>query len=297
MHLHIVEGGLPDQRVELGQRRFSLFQFGEERAHLHPLGGAEGNLGADILLLRLERVIPSHILFVLAVDLLEGTALLAALLEQGVDESGQLPTLPVDGVQPRLIGGSVGDGVQAEGVVFRDLRFPGQQAVERRHKALLDVLLLEGGSGAVASLLEFVIAVPVDFGVLAPGVPDLSAIESAAVSADDPAGKRSLALGVATRRLTPVELLLHHLEHLRADDGGMIILDVVLGVLTLIFLRFLGQKIHCKPFLRYDPITDTIQFSLRVRSQGGSNFLGRVQRAKIRCIWDFSSAFKAKVYL
>ena len=98
-------------------------------------------------------------------------------------------------------------------------------------------------------LLEFVVTVPVDFGVLAPGVPDLSAIESAAVGANDPARKRGLALGVATRRLTPAELLLHHLEHLRADDGGMIILNIVLRVFPLIFLRFLGQKIYRKAFL------------------------------------------------
>lgn len=72
---------------------------------------------------------------------------------------------------------------------------------------------------------------------------------STAVGADDPAGKRRFALGVATRRLTPAELLLHHLEHLRADDGGMIILNIVLRVFPLIFLRFLGQKIYRKAFV------------------------------------------------
>ena len=34
--------------------------------------------------------------------------------------------------------------------------------------------------------------------------------------------------------------------------------------------------------VRYDPITNTIQFFLQVGAQRGSNFLGRVQRAKIR---------------
>ena len=57
----------------------------------------------------------------------------AFCLEQSVDEGGQLTALPVDSIQSRLIRRSVGNGVQAEGIVFRNLLFPGQQAVERRH--------------------------------------------------------------------------------------------------------------------------------------------------------------------
>ena len=42
------------------------------------------------------------------------------------------------------------------------------------------------------------------------------------------------------------------------------------------------ETITIDTFLRYDPITNTIQFFLQVGVQRGSNFLGRVQRAKIR---------------
>jgi hypothetical protein len=44
----------------------------------------------------------------------------------------------------------------------------------------------------------------------------------------------------------------------------------------------MGEEVRHEGLLRYDPITDTIQFFLWVRVQGGSNFLGRVQQAKIR---------------
>ncbi len=79
-----------------------------------------------------------------------------------------------------------------------------------------------------------------------------------------------------------LDFVLHQLEGIRIDNGWVRVLDVILRDLAIIFLDSFGEEIYGVGFLRYDSITDTIQFFLRARVQGGSNFLGRVQRAKIR---------------
>ena len=51
---------------------------------------------------------------------------------------------------------------------------------------------------------------------------------------------------------------------------------------TALWRGFLSEYLFYIHRMRYDPITDTIQFFLQVGVQRGSDFLGRVQRAKIR---------------
>lgn len=70
--------------------------------------------------------------------------------------------------------------------------------------------------------------------------------------------------------------------HFLTDNGRVAIFYIVLRFLAPVLFLSEWQSVRRELLLRYDSITDTIQFFLRARVQGGSNFLGRVQRAKIR---------------
>lgn len=55
------------------------------------------------------------------------------------------------------------------------------------------------------------------------------------------------------------------------DDGLVAPLDPILLDFALVDLPLFTEEINCIAFLRYDPITDTIQFFLRAEYKGGSN--------------------------
>ena len=157
----------------------------------------------------------------------------------------------------------------------------------------LDVRLIPGG-GLLADLfpvLQAVDAPPDDPLTLGPA-PHHPAVGAAALAADQQFAEDVLAAVFAQLCLglggglpqagAPGQLLLHPLEGVPVDDGGVALVDVVLGQLPHILPLLMGEEVRHEGLLRYDPITDTIQFFLWVRVQGGSNFLGRVQQAKIR---------------
>jgi hypothetical protein len=86
---------------------------------------------------------------------------------------------------------------------------------------------------------------------------------------------------VEAHAFAPSELGLDNIELVGLDDGLVAFLNIILLNLALVDLPLFIEEINRVAFLRYNPITDTIQFFLRARVQGGSNFLERVQRAKI----------------
>lgn len=48
----------------------------------------------------------------------------------------------------------------------------------------------------------------------------------------------------------PLDLALHHLEHVRVDDGFVVAFDVVLRNLTLVDFCLLGQEVDRVGFLQ-----------------------------------------------
>ena len=136
--------------------------------------------------------------------------------------------------------------------------------------------------GTLLPTLELIIALPDDTAVFVIGIPHFSSKVLPAVAADDAAGKDALAAVFPAYGLAPEDLFLHPFKKLRSDNGLMAVLYIILGDFALIDLHLFVNEIYREFLLRYDPITDTIQFFLRDRVQGGSNFLGRVQRTKIR---------------
>lgn len=118
---------------------------------------------------------------------------------------------------------------------------------------------------------ELPVALPDCAAIFAVGMPDLGTIVTAAIPTDDAGGENAAAAVVEAQPFPPSKLSLHQIKLLQVDDRLMALFDVVLGNLALIDLPLFVQKIHGKALLRYDPITDTIQFFLRARVQGGSN--------------------------
>ena len=85
--------------------------------------------------------------------------------------------------------------------------------------------------------------------VLAGGMPDLRAVNTTAFAADNLAGERTIAGFVASVSFTLAEFVLHHVEGLRHDDGGMAVLHILRNSPSLTFIFFVRkstQKVFCK---------------------------------------------------
>ena len=80
----------------------------------------------------------------------------------------------------------------------------------------------------------FVIAAPDCSPVLVGTVPDLTAIEGAAISADDARSKTTFPAVAALEASSPFQFHLRQIEHLRADDCRMAVLRVILGDLSAV---------------------------------------------------------------
>lgn len=88
-------------------------------------------------------------------------------------------------------------------------------------------------------VLELVIALPDDLAVFAGGVPDLGAVPASAVAAFDFGGKGVSTAMVLFTPFTLLDFTLYHLEHIRLDDGLVVIFYIILWdspSLTLVFL-------------------------------------------------------------
>lgn len=80
------------------------------------------------------------------------------------------------------------------------------------------------------------VALPDGAFVLIRGVPQLRAVKFAAVTADDSGAKNAVAAVFSPQCISPLELNLHHILLLRADNGRMAVFDIVLRNLALVEL-------------------------------------------------------------
>jgi hypothetical protein len=75
-------------------------------------------------------------------------------------------------------------------------------------------------------------------------VPDLGAVHTAAVAADDLSGERSKAVMPPSQLLPSGNLHLNRFPFGRIDDGRVAALHIVLGNFAFVDLHGLGQKIN-----------------------------------------------------
>ena len=214
--------------------------------------------GLPLLFLLLEGVhlglgflVPRHIAVVPFGIRLLALGAPGVLLDAPLGQLRHHRDLPEQFVQFRVNGRAVGEVVLHDAAILQQSVLAAQQLIECRQKPGLDVLL----HGAVVA---------------------------AAVAADQPGGEYPAAAVVEAHAFAPSELGLDNIELVGLDDGLVAFLNIILLNLALVDLPLFIEEINRVAFLRYNPITDTIQFFLRARVQGGSNFLGRVQRAGIR---------------
>ena len=119
-----------------------------------------------------------------------------------------------------------------------------QQLVERRQEPGLDVLLQQMRSATLFLVAELSVALPDNAAVLAVGVPDLGAVESAAVAADQPGGEHPAAAVVEAHALSPSELGLDNIKLVRLDNGLVAPLDPILLDLALVDLPLFIEEIN-----------------------------------------------------
>ena len=98
-------------------------------------------------------------------------------------------------------------------------------------------------------VLELVIALPDDLAVFASGVPDLGAVPASAAAAFDFGGKGVSTAMVLFAPATLLDFTLHHLEHVRLDDGLVVIFYIILWDFTLVDLGLFGQVVEGVGFL------------------------------------------------
>ena len=91
--------------------------------------------------------------------------------------------------------------------------------------------------------LEFPVALPYHAPILIRAVPDLGAVNAAAIPADDLTGEGAAAVPLPGIRLALLHLLLHLIPGSRLYDGRMAVPNIILGDLAFVHLHFLGQKI------------------------------------------------------
>ena len=97
---------------------------------------------------------------------------------------------------------------------------------------------------------ELVITPPDSSAILICGVPDLGAVEAAAVLADQFGGQGAFSAVGVTKSLSSCKLRLHMIPLVRLDDVGVAALHIILGYFALVGLHLLLQKIHRERLLK-----------------------------------------------
>ena len=97
---------------------------------------------------------------------------------------------------------------------------------------------------------ELAVASPDGAPVFVGGMPDLGAKVTTTVSADQPGGKDAVAAVTASDGFPALQLSLHQLPFGGIDDGRVAVLHIILRHLALVFLLFLGEKIHRERLLQ-----------------------------------------------
>lgn len=272
----VVDRGLlhhrqPESVVKLRDASLSLM-YSE-----HELADDVGS-GLPLLFLLLEGVhlglgflVPCHIPIVAFGVLLLALCAPGVLLDAPLGQFRHHRDLPEQLVQFHVNGGAVGEVVLHDAAILQQSVLAVQQLIERGQEPGLDVLLHQMRSAALFLVAELAVALPDNPAVLAVGVPDLGAVVAATVAADQAGGEYPAAAVVEAHAFAPSELGLDNIELVGLDDRLVAFLDIILLDLALVDLPLFIEEINCVAFLRYDPITDTIQFFLRARVQGGSN--------------------------
>ena len=115
-----------------------------------------------------------------------------------------------------------------DGILF------GNDPLHHADERFLQLDLRHMGRRAPLVAFVFVIAAPDCSPVLVGTVPDLTAIEGAAITAYDTRGKTAFAAVASFQTSAPFQLHLRQIEHLRADDCRMAVLSIILGNLAAV---------------------------------------------------------------
>ena len=97
---------------------------------------------------------------------------------------------------------------------------------------------------------ELAVAPPDGALVFVGGMPDLGTEVTTTVPADQPGGKYAVAAVAAPNSFPALQLTLHQLPLSRVNDGRVAVLHIILRHLALVFLLFLGEKIHRERLLQ-----------------------------------------------
>ncbi len=131
-----------------------------------------------------------------------------------------------------------------------DLGFCFEELVHRRQECGLYFAVVYGWCGAFLPDIVFVVAAPYGFPVFAVGMPDLGAVERAALPASDFAGEDVDAAVVHNAVAAFLHLALDQVEGLRCDDRFMVAFHVVLRDFALVDLRLFREVVDCVGFLQ-----------------------------------------------
>ena len=127
---------------------------------------------------------------------------------------------------------------------WHKLIFHGKQAIEGFYKPLLYGIFIQVRRRAPLFAFEFVIALPDRTTVFAGGVPDLGAVERAAITADQLGTENAAAAVLSSHCFSPGDLQLHRVPFIRLNDCLVAVFYIVLWNLALIDFHGLGQKIR-----------------------------------------------------
>ena len=119
-------------------------------------------------------------------------------------------------------------------------------------------LLGQMGCFAFAFPFELAVALPDNTTVAVGGVPGLCSENIAAVGADDLPGEGAGLMVLVAAVFAPFQLYLNLLPFPGFDDGGVAVLHIVLGNLSLIDLGFLGEEIHRERLLEQNASPERI---------------------------------------
>ena len=119
-------------------------------------------------------------------------------------------------------------------------------------------LLGQVGCFAFAFPFELAVALPDNTTVAVGGVPGLCSENIAAVGADDLPGEGAGLMVPVAAVFAPFHLHLNLLPFPGFDDGGVAVLHIVLGNLSLIDLGFLGEEIHRERLLEQNASPERI---------------------------------------
>ncbi len=123
------------------------------------------------------------------------------------------------------------------------------QRIEGIQEPGLDLLLSQVRCLALFFTGELAVASPDGAPVFVGGMPDLGAEESAAIPADQPGGKDTVAAVAASDGLPALQFPLHQLPLGGVDDGRVAVLHIVLWYLAFVFLLLFGEEVHRERFL------------------------------------------------